>query len=183
MSAGTATINDGRDSHTIQLATLAALDQAYALEKDSTHSQYKNRYPSWTSDDGAFTTQAMPLNVTDEFVTLRNNTGKSIEVPLNRLDEKSIEFALQIRKAMKEVENKRSDKVSSPFAELESKASPFEYGDFSLSQTDIADSNMSYWLNTKSNTRHNSGCRFFGNTSGGRECSADEGKACGICGG
>lgn len=42
---------------------------------------------------------------------------------------------------------------------------------------------QSYWLNTDSNVRHNSGCRYFGNTKYGRRCSASEGRACKICGG
>lgn len=40
-----------------------------------------------------------------------------------------------------------------------------------------------WWLNTGSNVRHNSGCRYFRNTSKGRPCGTKEGKACGICGG
>ena len=40
-----------------------------------------------------------------------------------------------------------------------------------------------YWLNTSSNTRHNSRCKYFKNTKQGRPCSKDEGKACGTCGG
>lgn len=40
-----------------------------------------------------------------------------------------------------------------------------------------------YWLNTNSNVRHNSGCRYYKNTKEGRMCSAYEGKSCGICGG
>ena len=42
---------------------------------------------------------------------------------------------------------------------------------------------LNYWLNTGSNSRHNSSCRYFKNTSKGRICSKSEGKACGICGG
>ena len=42
---------------------------------------------------------------------------------------------------------------------------------------------FNYWLNTGGNTRHNSSCRYFKNTSKGRSCSKSEGKACGICGG
>ncbi len=41
----------------------------------------------------------------------------------------------------------------------------------------------SYWLNTSTNARHNRGCRHFENTKQGRYCDADDGKACGICGG
>ena len=40
-----------------------------------------------------------------------------------------------------------------------------------------------YWLNTSSNTRHNSRCKYFNNTKQGRPCSKNEGKACGTCGG
>jgi len=40
-----------------------------------------------------------------------------------------------------------------------------------------------YWLNTSSNTRHNSACRYYYNTKNGRACTKDEGRACGICGG
>ena len=40
-----------------------------------------------------------------------------------------------------------------------------------------------YWLNTSSNTRHNSRCKYFNKTKRGRLATASEGKACGICGG
>jgi len=40
-----------------------------------------------------------------------------------------------------------------------------------------------YWLNTSSNVRHNSGCRWYFKTKRGRACGSHEGKACGICGG
>jgi hypothetical protein len=39
----------------------------------------------------------------------------------------------------------------------------------------------SYWLNTNDNTRHNSGCRWFGRTKRGRYCGPNEGNACGNC--
>lgn len=42
---------------------------------------------------------------------------------------------------------------------------------------------VEFWLNTNSNTRHNSNCRWFKKTKKGRACQAGEGKACGICGG
>jgi endonuclease YncB( thermonuclease family) len=51
------------------------------------------------------------------------------------------------------------------------------------SEKQIDDATMSYWLNTSSNVRHNSGCRYYKNTKKGRACRKDEGKACGICGG
>jgi len=40
-----------------------------------------------------------------------------------------------------------------------------------------------HWLNTSSDVRHNAGCRWFGNTKSGRYCRANEGRACGTCGG
>jgi endonuclease YncB( thermonuclease family) len=40
-----------------------------------------------------------------------------------------------------------------------------------------------HWLNTSSGVRHNSSCKWFGQTSRGRPCGPDEGKPCGICGG
>ena len=40
-----------------------------------------------------------------------------------------------------------------------------------------------YWLNTKTNVRHNSSCRWYRNTKHGRMCTKDEGRACGKCGG
>lgn len=40
-----------------------------------------------------------------------------------------------------------------------------------------------HWLNVNTGVRHNSGCKQFGATKGGRPCGADEGRACGICGG
>lgn len=42
---------------------------------------------------------------------------------------------------------------------------------------------LNYWLNTNSNVRHNSACRYYINTKSGRKCSKSEGRACGICGG
>ena len=42
---------------------------------------------------------------------------------------------------------------------------------------------VGWWLNTKSNVRHNSTCRYYQKTSKGRDCDKDEGKGCGICGG
>ncbi|MEQ8789887.1 MAG: thermonuclease family protein [Pirellulaceae bacterium] len=40
-----------------------------------------------------------------------------------------------------------------------------------------------YWLNTSTGARHNSSCRWFGNTKQGRYCGPNEGDACGMCGG
>jgi len=40
-----------------------------------------------------------------------------------------------------------------------------------------------HWLNTTTNVRHNTSCDNWGKTKRGRPCGADEGRACGICGG
>jgi micrococcal nuclease len=40
-----------------------------------------------------------------------------------------------------------------------------------------------FWLNTSSNVRHNSSCRWFGKTKRGRYCGPEDGNACGDCGG
>lgn len=40
-----------------------------------------------------------------------------------------------------------------------------------------------YWLNTPTNVRHNSNCKYYQNTKKGRTCGKDEGAPCGICGG
>lgn len=40
-----------------------------------------------------------------------------------------------------------------------------------------------YWLNTKSGVRHNRSCRWFGNTTNGKPCGPNEGRACKQCGG
>lgn len=42
---------------------------------------------------------------------------------------------------------------------------------------------MKFWLNTDSGIRHNSKCKYFGKTKGGRYCPSTEGKACKLCGG
>ncbi|MDA8563008.1 thermonuclease family protein [Mariniblastus sp.] len=46
-----------------------------------------------------------------------------------------------------------------------------------------SEATRSHWLNTNSNVRHNSSCRWFGHTKNGRPCGANEGKGCGKCGG
>jgi hypothetical protein len=40
-----------------------------------------------------------------------------------------------------------------------------------------------YWLNTESNIRHNSKCRYYGKGKNSRPCQKDEGKPCKVCGG
>ena len=42
---------------------------------------------------------------------------------------------------------------------------------------------LSYWLNTGSNSCHNSTCKWYNNTKQGRACKLNEGRACGQCGG
>lgn len=44
-------------------------------------------------------------------------------------------------------------------------------------------SSYRYWINSKSGVRHNSGCRWFGNTTHGYYTQERVGRACGICGG
>lgn len=46
-----------------------------------------------------------------------------------------------------------------------------------------ADASGGFWLNTSSGVRHNSSCRWFGDTTRGRPCGPEEGRPCGICGG
>lgn len=50
-------------------------------------------------------------------------------------------------------------------------------------QTEKEEPAAMFWLNTSSNKRHNSGCRYFGNTKRGRYCNSNDGSACGTCGG
>jgi micrococcal nuclease len=49
--------------------------------------------------------------------------------------------------------------------------------------TTTPDATGSFWLNTGSGSRHNEGCRYYKNTKRGKPCGANEGRACGICGG
>jgi len=46
-----------------------------------------------------------------------------------------------------------------------------------------SDVTLTYWLNTSSGVRHNSSCRWYGKTKRGQKCTAEDGKACGQCGG
>ncbi len=46
-----------------------------------------------------------------------------------------------------------------------------------------ANPSCEYWLNTGSDVRHNTSCKWYRNTSRGRCCDSTEGKACQICGG
>ena len=42
---------------------------------------------------------------------------------------------------------------------------------------------VQYWINSSSNTRHNSGCRYYGNTKNGYYTDEKIGKPCRTCGG
>lgn len=42
---------------------------------------------------------------------------------------------------------------------------------------------LTHWLSGPSGIRHNSSCKHFGRSKGGRACSAAEGVACKLCGG
>jgi endonuclease YncB( thermonuclease family) len=46
-----------------------------------------------------------------------------------------------------------------------------------------SDVDTGYWLNTSTGVRHNGSCPNYRNTKRGRPCGADEGRACGMCGG
>ena len=59
---------------------------------------------------------------------------------------------------------------------------PWEWRKGERGETEPADS-TGYWLSTGTGVRHNSTCKNYRATKNGRECRADEGKACGICGG
>lgn len=61
--------------------------------------------------------------------------------------------------------------------------SPWEFRNRQKQKARGVDPKKGYWLNTKSNTRHNSSCELFKNTGAGRECGPDEGKPCRKCGG
>jgi endonuclease YncB( thermonuclease family) len=50
-------------------------------------------------------------------------------------------------------------------------------------EPDSSTTEKKYWLNISSNVRHNEKCENVQKTKKGRFCGADEGKACGICGG
>ena len=50
-------------------------------------------------------------------------------------------------------------------------------------QSNTVNAARTYWLNTKSNVRHNNTCRYYNNTKYGRACKKQEGKSCSICGG
>ncbi|MEQ8209821.1 MAG: S1/P1 nuclease [Lacipirellulaceae bacterium] len=58
-------------------------------------------------------------------------------------------------------------------------------GDFrqAVDQSRSNPEGLTHWLNTRTGSRHNSTCKNYENTSRGRFCGLDEGRACGLCGG
>ena len=63
---------------------------------------------------------------------------------------------------------------------------PWDYRSAKRQQSSVQKGEASptgYWLNSSSNVRHNSTCRYYRNTSKGRACGPKEGKGCGMCGG
>lgn len=84
--------------------------------------------------------------------------------------------------------NKKLDDAGEPLAAVMPKASPRQRG--ASNETAFPSSlapkpaiSLSHWLNTNTGVRHQSGCRWYGDTKNGRACSAAEGKACKVCGG
>lgn len=74
------------------------------------------------------------------------------------------------------------------FRQLEKEAREAEKGLWAADKTpptppEMLPEEIVYWLNTKSNTLHNSSCRWHGNTKEGYYTLEPEGKDCGICGG
>jgi len=66
----------------------------------------------------------------------------------------------------------------------------FRSSNYSVPSTTITNENTQnqestdlYWINSNSNTRHNSGCRYYGNTKSGYYTNEKVGTACGSCGG
>lgn len=60
---------------------------------------------------------------------------------------------------------------------------PWEYRDRRQQANKPRDPNALYWLNTRSNIRHNESCEYFQKSNQGRLCRADEGRPCSLCGG
>jgi hypothetical protein len=60
---------------------------------------------------------------------------------------------------------------------------PWDWRQSERERKSRSDVDSDYWLNTSTGVRHNRSCRNYRNTKRGRPCGADEGKACGMCGG
>lgn len=67
-------------------------------------------------------------------------------------------------------------------AAAKTETSPFPAAS-STATTPKGKATNTHWLNTGSNTRHNRGCRWYGNTKSGHYCGPSDGRACGTCGG
>jgi endonuclease YncB( thermonuclease family) len=83
-----------------------------------------------------------------------------------------------------ELENQARKSKSGLWADPTLPLSPWEFRARSkITQDTPPSKDARYWLNTSSNVRHNAKCEHFGKTKRGRECTATDGKPCGICGG
>jgi endonuclease YncB( thermonuclease family) len=85
-----------------------------------------------------------------------------------------------------ELETKARTARAGLWADAKAPIAPWDYRSLVKQQAAVKKGGavpLGYWLNTSSNSRHNSTCRYFQNTSKGRTCEKNEGKACGICGG
>jgi hypothetical protein len=60
---------------------------------------------------------------------------------------------------------------------------PWDWRQSERERKSRSDVDTGYWLNTSTGVRHNRSCPNYRNTKRGRPCGADEGKACGMCGG
>jgi len=70
-----------------------------------------------------------------------------------------------------------------PSEATNSKIAPPAVSAFGTENTPDPQPALSFWLNTSTGVRHNSSCKWYGNTKRGRYCTANEGKPCGECGG
>lgn len=70
-----------------------------------------------------------------------------------------------------------SPRPASPATESRSNAVPA-----TLQRSATAGQTNAYWLSTWSGLRHNSGCRYYRNSTG-KPCGPNDGKACKTCGG
>jgi hypothetical protein len=67
--------------------------------------------------------------------------------------------------------------------ERETQPESYDFGFRPPATTPTAKQELTHWLNTNGNVRHNPSCQWFEKTKRGRRCTANEGKPCGQCGG